>query len=286
MSVSIKTPLKSSGLALLLLLAAALSALPVVDQEAERKYEDMFQRALMTFALARTLNGVISVVQGTELALQPAGVGLTLTPGEILDPVNDLVERFSWVMLGATVSLGVQQVLLDISGSWLVRAMAALSCLLALVIMSRRKGEYLLPPVLVRLLIVLLFMRLAVPVTLLMNEMVYQGFLDVRYRESTEAISAAGVKLEEVGAQDDAPMPEGGAESSILFGSIERAVDSATQALNLHARVAEMREQAGHIIQHLIQMSVVFVFQTALLPILFLWLLLQAVRRVVRRERV
>ena len=89
-----------------------ISSFTVIDEHADADLEALFQRALITFALARTLNGVISAVQGTELALQPAGVGLTLTPGEILDPVNDLVERFSWILLGATISLGIQQVLL------------------------------------------------------------------------------------------------------------------------------------------------------------------------------
>ena len=81
----------------------------------------MFERAFITFALARTLNGVISAVQGTKLALQPAGVGVTLTPGEVLDPVNDLIERFSWIMMAATLSLGVQQVLLEVAQWWGVR---------------------------------------------------------------------------------------------------------------------------------------------------------------------
>ena len=77
---------------ILLLLVAVLAVTPIVDQRASIEYEKLFQRALITFALARTINGVISVVQGTEVALQPAGVGVTLTPGEILDPVNDLIE--------------------------------------------------------------------------------------------------------------------------------------------------------------------------------------------------
>ena len=89
----------------LLLLVAVLSVTPFVDQRAAADYEQLFQRAFITFALARTINGVISVVQGTEVALQPAGVGVTLTPGEILDPVNDLVERFSWIMMCCWISV-------------------------------------------------------------------------------------------------------------------------------------------------------------------------------------
>ena len=110
------------ALGLGLLLAALMAVTPFLDQRAVDNYESLFQRALVTFALARTLNGVISAVQGTEVAIQPAGVGVTLTPGQMLDPVNDLVERFSWVMLGATISLGIQQVLLEVSAWWVLQA--------------------------------------------------------------------------------------------------------------------------------------------------------------------
>ena len=109
----------------LLVLIAGLALTPAVNQKATTDYELLFERAFVTFALARTLNGVISAVQGTEVALQPAGVGVTLTPGEILDPVNDLVERFSWIMLGATISLGIQNVLLDVSAWWDITNLAS-----------------------------------------------------------------------------------------------------------------------------------------------------------------
>lgn len=117
--------LKQWSFATAMLLVAVFSALPVIDKQARDNYESLFQRAFVTFALARTLNGVISAVQGTELAITPAGVGLTLTPGEMLDPVNDLVERFSWIMLGATVSLGIQNVLLDVSDWWPIKLLVA-----------------------------------------------------------------------------------------------------------------------------------------------------------------
>ena len=65
--------IKQWGISATLLLAAVLSVLPVLDDQARSNYDALFQRAFVTFALARTLNGVISVVQGTELALQPAG---------------------------------------------------------------------------------------------------------------------------------------------------------------------------------------------------------------------
>ena len=267
------------NLALIALLAAAvvLSSLPVLDQRAEDDYESLFQRALVTFALARTLNGVISVIQGTELALQPAGVGVTLTPGEILDPVNDLVERFSWIMLGATVSLGLQNVLLDISHWWGMRLAIALLAVAWLVVrVWRRAPKDVVDQVLLRALIIALFLRFAVPLMLIVNNAVFDVFLEPRYQQSTQVIESAGRDLEQLGEQQQAAA-EG--EERGLFDTV---VGNTRAALDLRGRVARMKERAGEVIEHLIELSVVFILQTGLLPIAFLWVFLQLAKRVFR----
>ena len=123
MSVSAKTIRIVLSLALLLLGGLSASGLP--DQAGDRYLRDGFRRALVTFAVARGLNGVISVAQETEVALEPAGVGVTLLPGQILDPVNDLIERFSWVMLASTTSLGLQQLFASMT-AWPVFAWGVL----------------------------------------------------------------------------------------------------------------------------------------------------------------
>ena len=104
-------------LSLAVLICTAIAWLSPFEALGSGYVDTAFKRAAAGFAIARGLNGVISVAQGTEFAVQPAGVGVSFTPGEILDPVNDLVERFSWIMLLATSSLGIQKVLLSMS-SW------------------------------------------------------------------------------------------------------------------------------------------------------------------------
>lgn len=78
------------------------------------------KRALISFAAARALNAVISVAQGTEVSVQPLGFGVNFTPGQLLDPVNDIVEQFSNVMLAASVAFGVQKALIGIATYWLI----------------------------------------------------------------------------------------------------------------------------------------------------------------------
>ena len=78
-----------------------------IDRLSEETASDALTRSLVTFAASRALNGAISAAQGTELALEPAGIGVVLSVGQVLDPINDLVERFSWIMLASTTSLAV-----------------------------------------------------------------------------------------------------------------------------------------------------------------------------------
>ncbi|HSG92687.1 MAG TPA: hypothetical protein VK999_03170, partial [Methylotenera sp.] len=61
----------------ILLLLFILACLPLTSL-ANPQLNEMLKVTLTVYALARGLNALISVVQGTELAIEPMGVGLTL----------------------------------------------------------------------------------------------------------------------------------------------------------------------------------------------------------------
>lgn len=279
-----KQPINKWLISLVLLLAAVLSVTPFMDQRASADYDELFQRAFVTFALARTINGVISVVQGTEVALQPAGVGVTLTPGQILDPVNDLVERFSWIMMGATISLGVQNVLLDISAWWVIQILfALLAAWMTIRIWYPGQDSQLQSTLLKRVFLLMLFIRFAVPVMLIANDLLYQQFLEQRYQQSTEVITEAGRELEQI--KEEANVEESQDTDEGMLDSITRAWSSTVNSIDLSGRLNRMQAQAADVIEHLIQLSVVFVLQTALLPVVFLWFFAQVIKRLFRPVR-
>lgn len=272
-------------LSLVLLLAVVLSLTPFVDHRAATDYENLFQRAFITFALARTINGVISVVQGTEVALQPAGVGLTLTPGEILDPVNDLVERFSWIMMGATISLGIQNVLLEVSAWWVIRALVAvLAAWMLIRLWYPGEGSKTRGVILKRVLLMLLFLRFAVPVMLIANDLLYQQFLEHRYEQSTQVVTLAGQELEQL--REEASVEDAKDQDESMLDSITRAWSNSVESIDLAGRVDRMQAHAGEIIEHLVQLSVVFILQTGLLPVAFLWVFLEVLKKLFKFSRI
>jgi hypothetical protein len=54
-----------------------------MDAPAMAQVDAGLKRALVSFASARTLNGLLSVVQAAQVDIQPAGIGVTLSPGAI-----------------------------------------------------------------------------------------------------------------------------------------------------------------------------------------------------------
>ncbi len=260
------------------LLALVVLAFQGGADDAGRNYtEQGFKRALITFGIARGLNGVISVAQGTEVSLQPAGVGVTLTPGQILDPVNDLIERFSWVMLASSSSLGMQRLLIDIT-SWpgfslLLALMAMALLLLRWLSQFQHSGVQVIAS---RLVMLLLLIRFAVPFIAIANEALYEQFLKDQYEVSLQHLEQTTETISNI-QQSTAVEPDADVDVSV-FEKARHLLASAKQSADFDARIAQYKEVAASAITHTINMIVIFVLQTILFPLFFLWLLVRLAR--------
>jgi hypothetical protein len=111
------------------------------------------------------------------------------------------------------------------------------------------------------------------------NEALYGLFLESRYQESAQVIETAGIQIEKVSAR---PLVEETDEEASLFETLERALDSTRETLDIKRRVEYIKERAADVVEHMIQLSVVFILQTGILPIAFLWLFLQLLKQLFR----
>lgn len=179
-----------AGLGLLIL----ISWLPAIDHIADADIDAGFNRALVSFGIAKGLNMVISLLQSAQISTQPLGIaGFAISPGELLDPINDLVEQFSNFMLLATVAFGIQKILIAIGGHVLVKTLlSALGVTAAWFIFKDRP----VPLWLKNALIMIILVRLAVPTATVMSNMAYEVFLAPQYQESTTALKDSSLQLE------------------------------------------------------------------------------------------
>lgn len=259
-------------------LAVMLAWLPVTDTVGQSHVDAAFKRALLGYALARGLNGVISVAQGTEVAIQPAGIGLNLTPGEILDPINDLVERFSWIMMLASSSLGVQKVLLSMSawqGLLLMVAATGLVLCLCVLIPGLRSGRRTAQ----RLFLFLLLLRFMMPATSIANDWVYRTFLEADYITATASLEGAQEKIGQINEQ---VMTEQQDQPLSMMDRARALYDSALSQVDINRRLEQYQQAAESISESTIRLVVVFLMQTVVFPLVFLFILLGVLRRLAR----
>jgi len=246
----------------LLIALAGLSWSGLLEQSAEDSLKPTFQRALIAAALARGLNGVISVAQGTEIAIQPVGVGVTITVGEILDPLNDLVERFSWLALAASASLGTQMLLSEIFAEPLVNAALTLTVIAYLVILWWPRPLPSLSWVL-RLAGLIVFLRFLFSVVTLTVGWIDHWVLAERQQAAITQLSDTAREIDEL---EDAEIPADATERSVLE-RFESALDSSRRALDVEAQLEALSSRVESSISQLIDLIVLFVVQTLMLPL-------------------
>ena len=257
------------ALAAAVAIMVACSWLAPLDAAADRQVDAGLKRALLTFASARALNAVISVVQGTEVAIEPAGVGVVLTPGQVLDPVNDLVEQFSNLMLVASISFGVQKVLISIGAHWVVSLLMSIAALGWAFFLVREEQA---PAWLSRLLVILLMTRFAVPVVTIGADGLFQAFMVADYQSSQQLIDSASGNL----SKSDPPV----AAANESQGLLEKFKGWLPQSGDVKARFERLKQVAEQAIEHIIKLMVIFLLQTLLIPLLLLWVLYGLARRI------
>jgi len=244
-----------------------------LEAAANRQIDAGLKRALVSFAVARTLNAVISVAQGTEVLLQPLGVGVNVTVGQALDPVNDVIEQFSTLMLAASVVFGIQKVLVAVGAHWGISLLLTAVAAGWAVLFFRKKP---MPHMLAQTLVVLLMLRFAIPVATIGSDLVFQQFLAGDYAASQQALDSTAVRVET--ASPAAASPE-----ASLMDRLKGWAGS--QGTAWKERFDSLKRAAEHATEHVIKLMVIFILQTLVLPVAMLWGLYALARAVLRRER-
>jgi hypothetical protein len=230
---------------------------------------------LVSFAAARTLNALISVAQGTEISAQPLGVGVTLTPGQALDPLNDVVEQFSTLMLAASVAFGVQKILISIGSYWLISLALTATALGWTWLYFRHRQA---PAWLSRTLVVLLMLRFAVPVVTIGTDLLSQKFLSAEYEASQLMIDTSSSQAAKAGPVVP-PTPESQGIVDTIKGWLAQPGELKQRFDNLKG-ACRARDR-----EHILKIIVIFMLQTTVIPFLLMWALYSVTRSAIELPR-
>lgn len=228
-----------------------------LDDKGRTIVDDSLKQAMVVFGTAKALNGVISLAQGTEVG--PPGV--TIAVGEVLDPVNDLVERFSWIMLASITSLGIQTIFMNIvTGTLFNYLLLTMVIGYNLWLFYRFQRDEKARNLLFRFTVILIFLRFSVPLMAIANDLVYTHFVHDDYN-----IAALDRGITSISADIE------------KFGESEYSIFNTDYYSEQIARYKTEADEAG---DHILKLIIAFVFQTVVFPILFLFLLYKLVLKV------
>ena len=234
-----------------------------LDRHAQDIVADSVTENVGIYATSRVINGLVSMLQTSQVKV-PLLASVEL--GQMLDPVNDAVERLSSVLVWAIGSLFLQEILLEVVFSsvfkWILCSIGVATAVFAVLVewKSFRSGCGQLLAVsdtgfdrcrdaLVRLFILAVVLRFVVPAFLGLSFLVSQMFLESEISRNTEQLSLLETHMSEMTGPSlaDNENLEAERESEEARNSdLREAKASAQDEIDrLDARIGELSDGAG-----------------------------------------
>ncbi|WP_240923921.1 hypothetical protein [Mariprofundus ferrooxydans] len=264
------------GATLLLLLVSALFygasfvKVPAIDHIADTYFSESIRSATLAYATIRGVNAVVSVVKESHLELAPAGVGITIAAGQILDPIDDMTERLSSVLVAAIASLGIQKLGYEIGTAISFKAIAIVLLLMVPLLWLNSATLTTLYGPLLKLCLLLLLLRFLLPASALVSDQLYSHWLQPGIADAVDDLSVVSSSYQSLSKLS--PEQDGGFFSSMTTATSEKVEQ-------IRAAFMQMVEHAENIIRSLLTLMTlylaIFVVQVVLLPMLMLWLMLR-----------
>ncbi|MDN5081371.1 hypothetical protein [Aliarcobacter butzleri] len=242
-----------------------------IDESAKKMVDESFKQAVIVFGSAKALNGVISLAQGTEINLPFVVVAI----GQILDPINDLVEQFSLIMLASLVSLGIQKILLNfVTNEIFNYILFTFIIIFNIWLFKRFTNDDKLRTLFFKITFIFIFLRFSIPMISYVNDFTYNYFVKPQY--NIEVLNDNILKVTDDVSKINQNTIEQKEESS-FFGKITEKFDLSFY----EKKVDEYKNAVDNSSEYMIDLIIVFIFQTILLPIVFLYILYVFIKRIV-----
>ena len=269
-----KTIRSSIGIltAILLFFSSGLK-LPILDSTTDAYFREAITKAGVVYTTCRVINASVSIVKDSSLQLEPAGVGISLAAGQALDPIDDMTERLSDVLVTAITSLGVQKLAYEISVS-LAPSMISI-CLFALSVLIWFENERLtsLQKLIMRILLFLVIARLCLPISSMANEFVHKHYFADQISAANKELALGSVDLDKL---KNFSLPE----IDGVLGTIENSASFLKRkSIEFKNALVDTVSNMGGIIENLLKLTFlyvgIFLIQVIILPLLSFWFLVK-----------
>lgn len=254
--------------AVLLYLSPSLK-IPILDQAADTYFHEAISKGGVSYATCRIINASVSIIKESSLHLEPAGVGLSLAVGQALDPIDDMTERLSDVLVTAITSLGVQKLAYEIGISLVPPVLAVFLFLFALLIWFNTTKLVLLYKTIIRFALLLVLARFFLPLSSMANTFINTEFFVPQIDAVNKELA---LDLQELDKLKNISLPR----SILGAGSFLKE-----QSSDFKKALAAVTNNMGGLIESLLTLTFLYVgillIQVIFLPLLAYFFLLKIV---------
>ena len=160
----------------LALFFSSVTRVPIFDTKTDGYFNEAISKAGLAYATCRAINASVSIIKDSTLQLEPAGLGVSLAVGQIVDPVDDMAERLSDVLVTAITSLGVQKLAYEISISLAPQLFAVFLFIFSIVQWFENGRCLYLQKITIQFLIIVAVLRFCLPLSSLANSYLYTNY--------------------------------------------------------------------------------------------------------------
>lgn len=249
--------------------------IPYFDNNADEYFTAAMEKAAIAYGTTAIINSSVSVIKESDVTMEPAGFGLSLAIGEILDPVDDMTERLSDILVTSIASLGIQRIIFEIGITFIPKLLAIVLLLLAILIWFDMEKINKISKFLIRMSFLLLIFRLLLPVSSVLNDILYGGYFEPQITEATNQLELYSQELDTF---KDFQFPDSDGVWETITNSAAFLSEKTIQFSDAFVAVVD---NLGGIIDNLLLLSWLylglFVVQVIALPLLMFWVMIKLV---------
>ena len=245
--------------------------LPYIDKNTDAYFNESMKKAGVAYGACRLVNASVSVIKESHLQIEPAGIGVSLAAGQILDPLDDLTERASDILITSIVSLGIQKIAYEICVAFAPFLIGI--ALIMLFIISFLKGDRAAAfrAIVLKAITLVAIARLCLPASSIINAYLYEHYFSPQI---TVVNNELALNSPEMLRLKDMHLP---AIDGVL-GTLKNGYNFVEEKTSdLGAALMAMITNMGSLVSNLLKLSYLyvasFIVQVLLLPIGVFWLL-------------
>jgi len=265
-------------------------SLTSVDEKCIKYLDQALLRTTIAYGLCKATNAAVSFLQEIDVGFQAIGT-ITLNPFEFLDPLNDLVERFSWILLAAMASIGIQEFLIRFIPDSIVNFILLPGLVIWLIgLWTNKYFQINLLNIGRQFVLLAVILRFIIPAEVAINNWIYDYHLKNKYDQSINHIQ---INVEEI--KEKSPVEEllitnsEGEQTQQKNGTWNKIRSSFAKTQTAFSVVGDMgsklkefkdwlKIKTPDLFDNFISLLIVFVINTIFLPIFTLWLIIYLLR--------